>query len=69
MAKAVNCVTFYPDSGSAADTRATTAKEVLEPKAAAEPVSGTNVAQLRTFAKAFKICSKNQSMYVIIFFN
>ena len=52
MAKVLNCAIFFPDSGSAAATRATTAKAVVKPDAAAEPESGKNIAQLRTFAKS-----------------
>ena len=41
--------TFFPSSGSAAANRATTAKAVIKPEAAAEPELGKNVVHLRTF--------------------
>ena len=51
-AKVLNCAIFFPDSGSAAATRATTAKAVIKPEAAAEPELGKNVVHLRAFGKS-----------------
>ena len=47
MAKVLNCATFFPDSGSAAAVRATTANAVAKPGAVAEPESGKNTATIK----------------------
>ena len=43
FAKSSYVDTFVPNSGSAAATRATTAKAVIKPEAASEPELGKNV--------------------------
>ena len=52
FAKSSYVDTFFPNSGSAAASGFITAFAVVARVAAAEPESGKNVAQLRTFAKS-----------------